>query len=576
MRRTFFAASRLFALLVGLMFITAEVTTPYSDADEVTAPSPGDQRVESSQPQPSSGSGRIPPSFLAAHPAAPRLMQEVAAPSSPLSLADLMKSLEAVSGERVLLSNRALEESAVNRDSVLEFSGYGRFTWRGYFGRMLSSEGLVLEELPRGLLITTVSNAEEHLITEVLPVDDLLLGKPVTDLDLLSDPYYDQERLVENRIRAKLSRPCSLKFDDVPLKALAEQLSRSLDEPVWLDARAIEETAATLETPISADWRDLPLSDALRWTLLDLGLTYSLRQGMLVITSFAAEEENVSVRIYPCRGLLCESPAAPTNSGQSGGSRRSAAVMRGSGFSGGGWQVLKPTERTAAAPSMYGTAEPGGVTAASRFHLTAMPAHGSEAEQTGQPSHQPAPQPPQAATPPAAPQHVHQPAEPGPPSYVVEYRPIITMIQNAIAPESWEGGDASIWPFRPSLDLVVCNTFEVHEQVESLLSKLRDLPLQNNERGGLPLARPAFEQLVDREQELSALVNAITNSIEPESWEGGDAAIVADSVRLCLVVSQTRDVQDKVQHLLTLLRRSRYEIVHSTRPWESTSDGKQR
>ena len=103
---------------------------------------------------------------------------------------------------------------------------------------------LMLIDEPQRLLITTTTEAEEQLQTEVYRVDDLLFSDRVAEVDQLIDPYLDQELTVEKRIRAKLLRTMSIDVEGVPLTEFAKRISRQIDEPVVIDVKSLEDAAS--------------------------------------------------------------------------------------------------------------------------------------------------------------------------------------------------------------------------------------------------------------------------------------------------------------------------------------------
>ena len=73
--------------------------------------------------------------------------------------------------------------------------------------------------------------------------------------------------------------------------------------------------------------------------------------------------------------------------------------------------------------------------------------------------------------------------------------------------------------------------------------------------------------------DFDTLIDLITSTVQPYSWDvvGGPGSIEAEPTRMALVVSQSGETHDEMASLLTLLRRHRYEALHGSRPWETSS-----
>ncbi len=159
------------------------------------------------------------------------------------------------------------------------------------------------------------------------------------------------------------------------------------------------------------------------------------------------------------------------------------------------------------------------------------------------------------------------------PGSLIDQDTLFDAIVATVAPTSWDevGGPASLRLFYPTLDLVVRTSDEVHAQIEDLLDRLRKLrPSQATLADYLPA-----EKVIDTPErtlppDFDTLIDMIVSQVSPNEWDelGGPCSIREDRAREALVVSATSDIHDEVRHLLTLLRRSRYEALRRSRPWE--------
>ena len=146
-------------------------------------------------------------------------------------------------------------------------------------------------------------------------------------------------------IEEKLARrDLDLQFTDTPLKDVMEFLGDSLELDILLDERVLEEQGIDPNIPVHLKVRQGSLSAraALELILgrLSDGLTFSIREGVLFITSPEADYEN---EVYDCRdlitGVVVQHPGATANlygqPGMMGGGG-------GSGFGGSGFFQTMP------------------------------------------------------------------------------------------------------------------------------------------------------------------------------------------------------------------------------------------
>jgi tetratricopeptide (TPR) repeat protein len=132
------------------------------------------------------------------------------------------------------------------------------------------------------------------------------------------------------------------------------------------------------------------------------------------------------------------------------------------------------------------------------------------------------------------------------------------------------GGPGSIGPFPYTLDLMVCHTWQIHDEIERLLHRLRDMPPVFASH---PAMRPAQlpHPVTFSDFELETLIELLTSCVRPQTWDqvGGSGSIMPDFPRGALIISQTQDIHKELRHVLTQLRRSRYGQVRPDRPWEA-------
>lgn len=162
--------------------------------------------------------------------------------------------------------------------------------------------------------------------------------------------------------------------------------------------------------------------------------------------------------------------------------------------------------------------------------------------------------------------------------YFYDTDSIMDTVTSTIDPHGWDtvGGPGSIEFFPNTLDFVFAQTAEVHDKVEALFERLRSMPPQLGDKlGGRPATVDPLTTDSPGRPDFDTLIDLICSTVQPIEWDtvGGPGSIEAEIVRMALIVSQTADVHDEVSWLLTLFRRSRYEAVHGSRPWETATLG---
>ncbi len=110
------------------------------------------------------------------------------------------------------------------------------------------------------------------------------------------------------RIRKELAKPTQLEFAVTPLDKAIEQVSRTHEIPVILDAKALEDAGVPLDSPVSLAAKGMPLGQTLQCLVAQHDLVTAVRQEALVITTpEEAEQSCVGVRVYPIGDVLAES-----------------------------------------------------------------------------------------------------------------------------------------------------------------------------------------------------------------------------------------------------------------------------
>jgi hypothetical protein len=110
-----------------------------------------------------------------------------------------------------------------------------------------------------------------------------------------------KEREAEFRLRevtrahallAKLEEPISMSFaNETPLEDVLKYIKSATQGPddtglpIYVDPDGLQKAQKTMTSPVALDLEGVPLKTTLRLLLKQLGLSYSIKDGLLVITS---------------------------------------------------------------------------------------------------------------------------------------------------------------------------------------------------------------------------------------------------------------------------------------------------
>jgi hypothetical protein len=111
-------------------------------------------------------------------------------------------------------------------------------------------------------------------------------------------------------IVAKLDEPISMNFaNETPLEDVLKYIKSATQGPndsgipIYVDPVGLQEAEKTLTSPITLDLEGVPLKTTLRLLLKQLGLTYTVKDGLLTITSASSEDQPTEIRVYPVADL---------------------------------------------------------------------------------------------------------------------------------------------------------------------------------------------------------------------------------------------------------------------------------
>ena len=157
--------------------------------------------------------------------------------------------------------------------------------------------------------------------------------------------------------------------------------------------------------------------------------------------------------------------------------------------------------------------------------------------------------------------------------YAADFDTPINMITSSIAPTQWmdAGGPASIEAWDPTLDFVVAAPDQIHEEIEALFEKLRNMPVELDDQVGGRLLDQPSEIGPSDPPDFDSLHQLIINTVLPQKWNdvGGACSLEFDVPRLAAIVAADQETHAELTRLLTYLRRSRYALRHADRPWQA-------
>jgi len=111
-------------------------------------------------------------------------------------------------------------------------------------------------------------------------------------------------------IQAKLDQPIAMSFpNETPLEDVLKYIKQATQDandsgiPIYVDPLGMQEADKTLTSPVSIDLEGVPLKTTLRLLLKQLGLTYTVKDGFLMITSQESEDQQTEIRVYPVADL---------------------------------------------------------------------------------------------------------------------------------------------------------------------------------------------------------------------------------------------------------------------------------
>ena len=141
----------------------------------------------------------------------------------------------------------------------------------------------------------------------------------------------------EKRIRSALDQPARMEFIETPLNDVIEFLKDQHEVPIQLDKKALEDEGIDSATPITMNLAGVSFRSAMRLMLDPLGLTYVIKNEVMLITTKVKAEEDLITKVYPVADLVIPIETPPIGSiGMNGAVGGGGQFGAGGGANGGG------------------------------------------------------------------------------------------------------------------------------------------------------------------------------------------------------------------------------------------------
>ena len=193
-------------------------------------------------------------------------------------LSGLSKALSDLTGQPVLLNQRAVKQANQDLDVPIEYS----------------REMIPLRAAMRQMLQPLYLRASIENDGIVISADHAALAKE----GIGTDAWINVDQEMEQDFSAKLEQKGVFEFIDIPLRECIRSLAAKFELKMIIREADLEDIGLSANEPITLSLVDITLGDALNELLSSLDLTYTLTGGLVAITSEEAAEERLLSRIY--------------------------------------------------------------------------------------------------------------------------------------------------------------------------------------------------------------------------------------------------------------------------------------
>ena len=149
----------------------------------------------------------------------------------------------------------------------------------------------------------------------------------MVDADILTTSYpLDRDPQRTKRIIERLELPIPMSFpNETPLEDVLKHMKQATATPtqpgfpIYVDPLGMQEADKTLTSPVKIDLGRVPLKTSLRLILKQLGLTYTVKDGYLMITSEESVDQQIEFRVDADAEPTIIPHSTPGDGGMTGG-----------------------------------------------------------------------------------------------------------------------------------------------------------------------------------------------------------------------------------------------------------------
>jgi hypothetical protein len=107
-----------------------------------------------------------------------------------------------------------------------------------------------------------------------------------------------QARDLDQKTRAELKKLTELEFTEIPLREALDYIKDKHQIQFFFDKRAMEEANAPIDTPVTFNMHSAPVEMVLDLILNQIRLGYTIRNGVVIVTTEDALANSAEVRVY--------------------------------------------------------------------------------------------------------------------------------------------------------------------------------------------------------------------------------------------------------------------------------------
>ncbi len=140
----------------------------------------------------------------------------------------------------------------------------------------------------------------------------------------------------EKKIEDALKSPTQIEFTEAALSDVIDYLKDLHKIEIQIDSKALSEVGIEPSAPVTRNLKGISLRSALRLMLRDLGLTYLIKNEVLLITTPEEADNQLTTKVYPVADLVLPIPPPGSMGGMGGMGMGGGMGGMGMGGMGGG------------------------------------------------------------------------------------------------------------------------------------------------------------------------------------------------------------------------------------------------